>query len=337
MISINKPYISYQPIADMINGYRTSHILLASIEKGIFSRLSDSKSAESLATEIGTDPRTTERFLNVLVSLKLLTKSDNKYVNTFDAETYLVEGKSHYIGNLIRITVGSNLLLSHIDKSMSNDGSLQDILKEHTFDEIQILGHAEGALHHELASIFETLKDIPEFTQATRVLDLGGAHGAYSMAFARNNSSTQVTMFDRPDIIPIGKKYVSRHGMENRIQFISGDFFEDDIGNGYDLVFISHVFYQKKGIETVLRKIHESLDDKGIIVLNHWVVNETRTGPRISSIFDLYGSIMNRDFYVFTVNEYTNLLEQAGFSNMRIFDIQIPSSPSMLIIGKKKE
>ncbi|MEA1866272.1 MAG: methyltransferase [Euryarchaeota archaeon] len=337
MSSINKPVISPEPLDRMINGYRVSHILNTAVENGVFTRLSESKSknAEEAAREMGTDPRTTEKFLNVLVTLGLLARSDGSYTNTLEAETFLVERKPNYIGNLVRITVGSNMLLSFLDEVLESGGSLQERLEDYTFDEVQILGHAEGALCHELPIIFDTLRDIPEFAGAKRILDLGGAHGAYSMAFARKDSVSEVTMFDRPHVIGLAKEFIAKHEMEDRIKLIAGDFNNDDLGNGYDLVFISHVFYQKEGMKSVLSKIYDSLDSNGAVILNHWVVNESRTGPRISVLFDLYASIMNRDCHVYTPNEYAGLLREAGFSNIRIFDIQTPPSPSMIVMGKK--
>ena len=337
MSSINEtPKISPELIDAMIQDYRTSHILLTGIEKRVFTRLSESKSAKELAEEMETDPRTTEKFLNVLVALGLLAKSDIKYANTVDAETFLVEGKSHYIGNLVRITVGSNLLLSHLDEVLKNGGSLQATSEEHTFGEVHLLGHAEWALCLELPIIFDTLKNVPEFVNSKRILDLGGAHGVYSMAFAQKNPMSEVTLFDQPHVIEFAKHFIAKYGMDDRIKLIAGDFNTDDIGNGYDLVFVSHVFYQKKGIESVLDKIYDSLHENGVVILNHWVVNENRTSPRISVLFDLYISIMSRDYHCYTVNEYLNLLKEAGFSKVRIFDIQIPPSPSMLIVGKKE-
>jgi 2-polyprenyl-3-methyl-5-hydroxy-6-metoxy-1,4-benzoquinol methylase len=339
MSSINeKPEISPELIDETIQGYRVSHILLTGIEKGVFTRLSEqSKSAKKLVEEMGTDPRATERFLNVLVTLGLLAKSDKEYTNMMDVETFLVEGKTHYIGNFVRITVGSNLLLSHLDGVLKNGGSLQERSEEYAFDEVQILGHAEAALCYELPIVFDTLKDVPEFANANakRILDLGGAHGVYSMAFAQKNPMAEVTLFDLPHVVEIAKKFIANYGMEDRIKFEAGDFNTDDIGNGYDLVFVSHVFYQKKGIESVLGKIYDSLNENGVVILNHWIVNETRTGPRVSVLFDLYTSIMSRGYHCYTVNGYTSLLEEAGFSKVRIFDIQTPPSPSMLIVGKK--
>ena len=336
MRGINEtPKISPELIDAMIQDYRTSHILLTAIEKGVFTRLSESKTAKELAEEMGTDPRTTEKFLNVLVTLGLLAKSDKEYTNTVDAETFLVEGKPHYIGNLVRITVGSNLLLSHLDEVLKNGGSLQATSEEHTFGEVHLLGHAEWALCLELPIIFDTLKDISEFVNAKKILDLGGAHGMYSMAFAQKKPMSAVTLFDLPHVIEFAKKFIDRSEMKDQIELVAGDFSSDDIGNGYDMVFVSHVFYQKKGIESVLDKIYDSLNKNGAVILNHWVVNENRASPRISVLFDLYTSIMNRGYHCYTVNEYTNLLEEAGFSKVRIFDIQTPPSPSMLIVGKK--
>ena len=337
MSIINEPpKISPEPIGAMIQGYKVSHILLTGIEKGVFTKLSESKSAKELVGEIGTDPHATEKFLNVLVTLGLLAKSDEEYASTVDAETFLVEGKSHYIGNLVRIIIGSNLPLSYLDEVLKNGGSLQERSEEFAFDEVQILGHAEAALCLELPIIFDTLKDVPEFANAKRILDLGGAHGAYSMAFAQKNPLSEVTLFDLPHVIEFAKHFVANYGMKDRIKFVAGDFNTDDIGNRYDLVFVSHVFYQKKGIESVLGKIYDSLNENGVVILNHWIVNETRTGPRVSVLFDLYTSIMSRGYHCYTVNGYTSLLEEAGFSKVRIFDIQTPPSPSMLIVGKKE-
>jgi len=45
---------------------------------------------------------------------------------------------------------------------------------------------------------------------------------------------------------------------------------------------------------------------------------------------------MSRGYHCYTVNEYTDLLNEAGFSKVRIFDIQTPPSPSMLTVGKKE-
>ena len=336
MSNINKPGISMEPIDQMIHGYHFSHILNTAVEKKVFTGLSDPKSAKEMAEEIGTDSRITEKFLNVLVTLKLLVSSDGKYFNTQEAETLLIEGNTHYIGDLIRSTVGINPLFSYLDNVLSNGGSVQELSGNNTFDEVHLLGHAQEALCSELPVILETLKDIPEFVNVKRILDLGGAHGVYSMAFARRKTVPEVTLFDLPQVIDFSGEFIKKYGMEDKIQLQAGDFINDDIGDGYDLVFASHVFYQQKAIESVLSKIYSSLNSGGVVVLNHWVINEDRTSPRLSVMFDLFISMIDRDFHVFTVNEFSDLLKGAGFLKVRVFDIQSLSSPSMLIVGWKE-
>lgn len=324
--------VNSKPIDDIVYRYRASHMLNTAVEKGIFTRLAIPKKAHQLADEIHSDSRTTEKFLNVLVASGLLIKSEDKYQITPEAKTFLDEGQLHYIGNLVRITVGSNVFLNHLGEILTNGGSLQG---EFNFDRIQLLGHAEGALCCENDLVINSIKNMPEFATAKKMLDLGGGHGVYSMALAENNNGAEVVMFDQPHVIEFAREYTAKYGMADRIQFVSGDFNEDDIGTGYDLVFVSHVFYQRSNLNSILRMIYESLNKGGIVVLNHWMVDECRTSPRISVIFDLYISLISRDNGCYTVSEFTDLLRDTGFENIRIFDIRTQHSPSMIVVGKK--
>jgi len=327
--------VSSKPIDDFIYRYRTSHILNTAVEKGIFTRLTVPKKAHQLAHEIHSDPRTTEKLLNVLVAGGLLLKTGDNYQNTDEAQMFLDENAQNYIGNLVRITTGCNSFLARLDEILKNDGCLQ---RDFCFDRIQVqlLGLAEGALCGETDRVLNAIKSMPDFANSKKILDLGGGHGVYSMAFAQNNTASEVLMFDQSHVIEFAKEYTAKYGMADKIKFMSGDLNKDDMGTGYDLVFVSHVFYQRSNLNLVLGKIYASLNKGGIVVLNHWMVDDCRTSPRISVIFDLYISLINRDNGCHTVSEFAGLLRGAGFGNIRIFDIRTPQSPSMIVVGKKK-
>lgn len=326
--------VNSKPIDDIIYRYRTAHILNAAVERDIFTKLTAPKKAHQLAEEIHYDPRTTEKLLNVLVAKSLLIKSGEEYHNSVEAQTFLADGGKYYIGNLVRITIGCNALLSHLDDILKKGSTLRG---EIDFDRVQLLGHAEGALCEELDLVLNAIESMPEFSRAKRMLDLGGGHGVYSMALAQANATSDVAIFDQPHVIEFAKKFTAKYEMADKIRFLSGDFNNDDIGTGYDLVFASHVFYQKSNLGSVLRKIYDSLNDGGIVVLNHWMVDDCRASPRISVIFDLYISLISRDYGCHTVREFVKLLRDAGFGDVRIFDIRTPHSPSMIVVGIKKD
>jgi len=326
--------VNSKPIDDIIYRYRTAHMLNAAVENGIFTRLTTPKGAPSLAEEIHHNPRTTEKLLNVLVANGLLIKSEEEYHDSIVAQTFLAEGGQNYIGNLVRITVGCSTLLDHLNDRLKKGPALQD---EIDFDRVQLLGHAEGALCEELGPVMDVIKSMAEFSRSKRILDLGGGHGVYSIALAQSNPSSSVALFDRPNIIEFAKEFIAKYEMDDKIRFISGDFNADDIGTGYDIVFMSHVLYLSSDLNSVLRKIYNSLNDGGIVVLNHWMLDDCRTSPKVSVIFDLYLSLISRNYGCHTISEFVELLINAGFGDVRIFDIRTPYSPSMIVVGLKKK
>lgn len=325
--------VNSKPIDDIIYRYRLAHMLNAAVEKGIFTRMTVPKKAHQLAEEIHYDPRTTEKLLNVLVASGLMIKSGEEYQNSLMGQTFLVEGEQNYIGNLVRITVGSNALLDHLNDILKNGSTLQSGID---FDRVQLLGHAEGALCEELDLVLNSIKGMPEFSHARRILDLGGGHGVYSMALAQSNPSASVALFDQPNVIEFAKEFIAKYEMDGKIRFLSGDFNTDDIGTGYDMVFVSHVLYLSSNLPSILRKIYNSLNSGGAVVLNHWMIDDCRTSPRVSVIFDLYISLISRDYGCHTVSEFNEILRDAGFEDVSVFDIRTPHSPSMIVVGLKK-
>lgn len=326
--------VNSKPIDDIIYRYRTAHMLNAAVEKGIFTRLTVPKDAHQLAEEIHHDPRITEKLLNVFVASGLLIKSGKEYNDSVEAQTFLAEGGQNYIGNLVRITVGCNALLEHLNEMLKRESTMGG---EIDFDRVQLLGHAEGALCEELGPVMNAIKSMPEFSNSKRILDLGGGHGVYSMALAQSNPFSSVTLFDQPNIIEFAKEFIAKYEMDDKIRFISGDFNVDDIGTGYDMVFVSHVFYLRSDLNSILRKIYNSLNDGGIVVLNHWMLDDCRTSPKVSVIFDLHLSLISRDYGCHTVSEFVKLLRNTGCGDVRVFDIRTPHSPSTIVVGLKKK
>ena len=76
----------------------------------------------------------------------------------------------------------------------------------------------------------------------------------------------KIVSLDRNDqTIKIAREEIVRKNLQGRIHLRKGDFFVDDIGNDYDLVFLSSIiciFGEKENIN-LLRKVKESLKTWG--------------------------------------------------------------------------
>ena len=328
----------FEPINQIIRGYQLTQVLSTAMRYGIFSRLDKPKSASILAEEISTEPTITEKLLEVLVSLDLISKADGGYVNTNLARSFFVKDSVFYQGDVIDFIVDSYPLWSELDYALKN-GQLDNSGKgkrEDTFDKRFIMASAEASIRGALQDTVEVIAGLPEFKDAKRLLDLGGGHGLYSIAFAQRNLSLQAVVFDLPPVLEISQRFIKDYEMETRVSVMAGDYLKDDLGSGYDLIFTSHsLFYQpRETLEAPLRKIYRALKEKGTLVINHWVRQKDRNSL-VSSLWDLRLTLLGSPHCLYSEEEYLDLLRRCGFVEYNTFDLPTSSNPTVIIVAKK--
>ncbi|MFZ2071738.1 MAG: hypothetical protein WAV32_09145 [Halobacteriota archaeon] len=65
------------------------------------------------------------------------------------------------------------------------------------------------------------------------------------------------------------------------------------IGEGYDLVFASHVIYEWKGhLEDILKRINKAMVPGGVFVSNHLSMDDNECGPVSSTMVELMTRLM---------------------------------------------
>jgi cyclopropane fatty-acyl-phospholipid synthase-like methyltransferase len=119
-----------------------------------------------------------------------------------------------------------------------------------------------------------------------RALDLGGGPGTYSMELARRGIA--VTLFDLPNTVDIAEKLITEPGTRN-IDFIRGDFHSDDIGTGYDLVFISQIFHSLPVDDDLmlLKKARNAMNPKGKIAIHEFFLEKNKAFPPAGALFSV--------------------------------------------------
>jgi len=332
------PEIASETLDKMARGYELSQLLFTACEYGLFTLLTEEKEARQVSQELKTDPAMTEKFLNALTAAGLLIKSNGRYSNTPLADTFLVQGKPFYQGNLLKL----------VSKGYHDWSKLGQVLKEgagrkagerpakNVFNESFILAMAEGALRGTLQQTVDVISGLPEFAGVKEMLDLGGGHGLYAIALAQKKPDLKAVVFDLPHAVDVTRDFINRYGMQEKVKVIAGDFNRDELGGGYDLVLASDVFYRpKEAVTGVMRKIFESLNDGGIFILKQWMLNDEGTGPLTAVLFDLKLSLSNNQHYLYTTRESIDLCCQVGFKDIQVIDISIPAKPSTLIIARK--
>lgn len=291
------------------SGFQGARVLITANNYRVFDYLEKQRSANLLSKKLKTDPRATEILLDALCGLGLLRKQGVKYKNTSLASRFLVTGKPYYQGDIVR----------HVDVLWDNWSGLDTILRtgvpfrKSRNHEAFILGM------HNLASLkAKKIIDSIGIKGVQTALDLGAGPGTYAFEMARRG--VEVTLFDTPETIDIAKAVVREHGKEAaRINFRVGDFINDDIGKGFDLVFMSQIAhsYSDKDNIMLLKKCRKSLNSGGRAVIQEFLISDDRTTPLPSALFSINMLVNTTSGRCYSPKEMRSWFRKAGFRDIK--------------------
>ncbi|HYQ48204.1 MAG TPA: methyltransferase [Thermodesulfovibrionales bacterium] len=291
------------------SSFFASRIILTANRFRVFDHLAAAgKTAPQLSRTLHTDARATELLLNSLVAIGLLAKKKGAYRNTTVASRYLVSGKAGYQGDILR----------HYSTLWDNWSGLDAVLKagkpcrKAQDHEAFILGMHNLAL----LRVGKVLAAV-DLRGVRRVLDLGGGPGTYAMAFAKKGKET--VLMDFPGTLKIAKKLIDRSGLSGKISLLSGDFTCDDMGSGYDLIFISQIFhaYDEASCISMLKKCYRALNRGGRVVVQEFRLDETHTFPLWGALFAINMLVNTPGGRTYTPKEMTSWVRKAGFREIK--------------------
>lgn len=319
-------------IWEIARGFQASRMLLTAVELGIFGALGEKKlTSAEVASRIGTDARATDRLMDALVVLGLLTKDGEAFANGPDAREFLIPGKPSYAGGGLWHTI-------HMWKSWS---TLTDAVRAGTTvyerraeDRPEQAKAFMAAMHLFASANAPAVLNEIDLSGVRRVLDVGGGSGAYSIAFCKAKPDIEAVVFDLPDIVPITRKYAAEAGVAERVSTVSGDFNADPLPTGFDLVYMSQILHSNSREQNaeLIKKAYASVNPGGQAVVQEFVVDEGRVSPPGPVLFALNMLVATEAGDTFTETEIRTWFADAGFTDVRRVD---PETGTTLIVGRR--
>jgi len=305
-----------ESVRDMASGFQHSRILLTAFELGLFTVLgSTGQTSARVARSLATDPRATDRLMNALCALDLLEKSQDIFTNTPIAAQFLVQGQSGYmagLGHTVHLWHSWSTLTEAVRMGSATGASPIDDRGE------EWLNSFIQAMHARARSTAPDLIAHLDLAGVSRVLDVGGGSGVYSMAFVRAGDHLAATVFDLPNVIPLTEEYVERDGLSDSIDTVVGNYSADPLPQGYDLVFLSAIIHSNspRGNADLIRKCAASLNPGGQVVVVDFIMDEDRTSPPFAALFALNMLVGTREGDTYTEAEVRAWMEHAGLSDV---------------------
>lgn len=301
-------------IMETSRAFQGSRILLTAFELDVFTVLGDeAKSSEAVADAIGADPRGTDRLLNSLCALQLMTKSAGKFSNSPAAAQVLVKGRPGYLTGMMH-TVHLWNSWGTLTDAVRNGG----LVAQKPVDERDDTWFAAfiAAMHARAANEAPGLVEGLDLTGVSRVLDVGGGSGAFSMAFVRAADTITATVFDLPNVIPLTQGYVDQEGLGDKIDTVAGDYNKDELPGGYDLVFLSAIIHSNSSQQNqaLFANVSRALNPGGRLVVSDFIMNDDRLGPAFGVFFALNMLVNTPQGDTFTESEIKAWMEDAGMT-----------------------
>jgi ubiquinone/menaquinone biosynthesis C-methylase UbiE len=288
------------------SGFQSARVLITANNLKVFDYLKRPQGADALSRAMATDRRATALLLDALVSMGLLTKQSEKYRNTPLSARYLLKDSPEYQGDIIK----------HADVLWQNWSAL---------DEVVVAGRPAGRAFdyqtfimgmHNLALL--KVKDVTKAMKLRTVrkaLDLGCGPGTYAQEMAKKGIA--VTMFDRPEAIKIAKKLASKQKIKG-IRFVEGDFLNDPIGVGYDLILVSQILhaYSEETNIAIFDKCRSALNPGGRVLIQEFYINNERTYPPLSALFSINMLVNTEGGRCYSPDEISGWLEETGYGKL---------------------
>ena len=337
--------MSEQPTPDHILqigfGFWASKALLSAIEMELFTELAKHpEDAETLRDRLGLHPRSSQDFLDALVALGFLERSDGIYCNTPSTDLFLDKRKPSYLGGILEM---ANHRLygfwGHLTEALRT-GQLQNEAKSGEAPFFEALYADPARLKEFLAAMsglshganLAIAQQFPWREYAT-FADVGTAQGDLAVQIALANPHLTGVGFDLPEVAPVFEDFVERHSLQERLSFVPGDFFSNELPN-VDVLVMGHVLHDW-GLDekrTLIGKAHEALPDGGALIVYEAIIDDDRSQNAFGLLMSLNMLIETDGGFDYTAADCMGWMTDAGFTNTRAEHLIGPDS---MVVGLK--
>lgn len=287
---------------------------------------------EKLAEITGTDASSLYRILRALAGEGIFRElPDTKFENTRlsralseqkDSVKYFV---MHHIGNTNWELTGD---MMHCLKT----GSDAFIHKFNTtpFEHLEKYPQENEIFNKAMTETSELSGDILvssyPFGRYKTIVDIGGGQGLLLAQILKENKSSKGILYDQPHVVATARENMKKERVDDRCIIVEGSFFESIPNNGdlYILKNIIHDWDDETSVR-ILKNIHENMSQQATLLMVETII-KTDNKPSFGKFIDLQMMIGTPGGKERTRQEYTDLLQNAGFRLARVINNATPFS-----------
>ncbi|MFI1367326.1 methyltransferase [Streptomyces griseochromogenes] len=329
-------------IGRLSNAYAQSKLLHSAVELGVFEVLAAGPADERLLrSEIGLHPRLSGQFLDALVALGLLVKSDGSYTNSTAAQRLLVSGGPDFMGDLCRVAamrhypMWGRLTEALRDGEPKSDRAVGPDPFKKLYENPELarkfLAHMDSA--H--AMVGPQLADLLDWKGYESFVDVGGARGNLAAQIVRAHPHLRGGVFELPAVETVFDEHMKHLGTDASVRFHGGDFFVDPLPEA-DVVIFGHVLHDWSAdrAQTLIERAYPAVRPGGALVIYDQMLDVDH--PDLHSLLGSFTVALTTGGTEYSTDEYRSWVEKAGFRVTGLHNIVTIGNDVVLIAVKDR-
>jgi 2-polyprenyl-3-methyl-5-hydroxy-6-metoxy-1,4-benzoquinol methylase len=301
------------PLVDTQVAFNSARTIMAAAETGVYEALGKtSKTAQQIANACKTHPEATRHLLDALVGIGYIKWNNGQY--SLKPKFYkwlLKEYPSNLIGKL-RFQIYEWDFMAKLEDYVRTGEPLE---LHSTTDPKLWTAYQDGMRDLSVNAAQELAKKIKLSSSASRMLDIGGSHGLYSIELCKKYPSLSSTILELPGAIDRASEIAAQHGLTDRVKYKAGNALTDDLGEqGYDLVMINNVVHHFTEEENLhlSKKIARALKPGGVYAIGELIrQHKPGEGGVVGATTGLYFALTSASG-TWSVEEMNSWQQQAG-------------------------
>lgn len=284
------------PLADTMLALLLARTIMAATSAGIFEALADGPlSAQQVAERCGTDLQATEKLLYALAGAGYVRIDACAYSLAPVACRWLLADSKISLRDATLQRFLDLQFMSHFEEYLRT-GIPLDYHRSLSDDQWEV--YQRGQLSHARLAATEVALRAPVPRRARLMLDIGGAHGYYSVALCRRHRTLRAVVLDLPGAVEHAAPLLAKENMGERVVHRAGNLLEEDFGSGtYDVVLIANLthHFDDATNRDLIRRAARALRPGGSCLIVDFVrARRPRDADQVGGLTDFFFAVTSR-------------------------------------------
>jgi len=144
-----------------------------------------------------------------------------------------------------------------------------------------------AAMQAMAAQVAAQVVDALDTDGVRRMIDVGGGTGTYARIFCERVPGLRAVVLDTPAVAEIGRTNFAGTQLEDRIEFVGGDYLETGCGGGFDLALLANVLHQEgpERAAGLVRRAARDLAPGGRVAVVDFAIDDEHRTSVVGALF----------------------------------------------------